>query len=79
MIANVTNGPAPDTCPWRAFEEPICADVIGAYPAFESGNIELILGNDPPAHIMAGLMVYHRAYMATRADRMDRARMSGSK
>lgn len=73
MLRNVT-GNEPATCPWRAFADPVCADVINASKWFESGQVGVVLGADPPAHLVHGIEVYQSAASAARADAMDRRR-----
>lgn len=65
-------GYAPDTCPWTAFANPVVADIINAHRWYDTGQVNLFLGNDPPAHLVAGLELYVSALQSTRADRMDR-------
>ena len=71
MIKNVTGGEV-EGCPWKAFNEAVCADVLNVIKWYESGQIGLALGADPPAHLIEGVEVFQSAMMAVRADRMDR-------
>lgn len=71
MMRNVT-GRSTDTCPWTAFGDPVVADIINAHRWYDTGQVHLFLGSDPPAHLVAGLEMYVAALSATRADRMDR-------
>lgn len=73
MLRNIT-GIEPTTCPWRAFKDPLCADVINVSKWYESGQVSVILGHDAPAHIVSGIEIYQSALNAARADSMDRAR-----
>jgi len=77
MIQTITGGDKVQTCPWRSFGDPVCADVINAFGWYESGQIALYLGNDPPSHLIRGLAVYRAAYNATQSDRLDRQRKKG--
>jgi hypothetical protein len=72
MIQNVAGGEKIDTCPWLAFSNPVCADVVNAFAWYESGQVALFLGNDPPSHIVQGLAIYRAAYNEAQADRLDR-------
>lgn len=60
MIERVT-GFRPAECPWRAFEDPIVSEVLDAYRWFESGQLAIQLGNDPPAILVEAIGVYHGA------------------
>ena len=67
-------GERPDTCPWRAFQEPLVADVLRAYGLFESGQMALWLGADPPAVLVEAVVFYHASVNRVRADRDERER-----
>lgn len=51
-------GARPDTCPWRAYDDPVISDVLRAYKWLEAGELCMWLGEDPPNHIIEGLDHY---------------------
>lgn len=66
-IERVT-GHAPPTCPWRAFSEPIVAEVLDVAWAVPEGNLEAVVGADSDHLLMQAMGVYQRAKLATRAE-----------
>lgn len=52
----------------------MCSDVINAFRWFESGQVALRIGADPPYNLIQGLEVYQAALNEARSDRMDRER-----
>lgn len=67
-------GDKPTMCPWRAFADPFVGAVIDAYPLFESGQLSLALGADPPWVIMRGVLHYDRTIKRMHANEMERER-----
>lgn len=60
-------GEEPTTCPWRAYEDPMIAEVLRAYRWFESGQLGLLLGSDPPNVLVEAIGIYHGALATVRA------------
>jgi hypothetical protein len=54
-------GTRPVTCPWRVFSDPLVRDVMSAYPLYESGQLALLIGSDPPKRLIQGIAEYHSA------------------
>lgn len=52
----------------------MCADVINSNRWFESGQVAMRLGGDPPYNIIEGIEVYQNAIGEARADRMEKER-----
>ena len=67
-------GERPDTCPWRSFQEPLVSDVLRAYGLFESGQMAIWLGADPPNVVVEAVVFYHATVNRVRADRDERER-----
>lgn len=63
-----------ETCPWRAWSNPIVLDVLNAAKWFESGQVQLRLGKDPPHYLLEGIDVYESACARVRADKWERER-----
>lgn len=66
-IEHVT-GHAPPTCPWRAFSEPIVAEVLSYAWAVPEGNLEAATGPDSDHKLMQAMGVYQRAKNAAAAE-----------
>lgn len=68
-FASIRNwtGERPITCPWRAFYDPLVRDVLSIYPFFSSGQLAIILGNDPPLYLIEAVSYYH--------DKLERIRI----
>ena len=54
-------GERPRMCPWRAFYEPLVIETMHAYRWFESGQLAIMLGADPPALLVEAIGIYHGA------------------
>jgi hypothetical protein len=54
------------TCPWWSFHDAIVIDTLEVYPFFESGQLEFVCGNDPPAVLVEAVGVYHTAFARAR-------------
>lgn len=69
-----TVGGEHNACPWRAYTDPVCVDVLDACKWFESGQLHLVFGHDPPAYLVQGVGVYQSALNMARADIAERER-----
>lgn len=56
----------PPSCPWRPFFDPVVRDVLEAMSWWETGQLALFLGDDPPNHLVEGIGVFRRALADTR-------------
>jgi hypothetical protein len=65
-VMNAT-GVEPMTCPWRAFDDPDVAEVMRLYRWFESGQLALAIGSDPPNALVEAIGIYHGALSSVRA------------
>lgn len=72
-IDRITSG-RPPSCPWSAFEDPLVQDVTRAYRFFESGQLDVYLGGDPPAKIVEGIAHYHAAIQRVQMDDLEKRR-----
>lgn len=61
MMAESVKGETVTSCPWRVFQDPVVADVLSAWEWFESGQISLRLGSDPPYYLIEGVECYQSA------------------
>lgn len=67
-------------CPWRGFFDPVVRDVMDAMSWWETGQLALWLGDDPPNHLVEGVVIFRRALTATREhDRAEAKRSEGQK
>lgn len=73
---NVTKEAPCPTCPWKAYSDPIVLDVLNAAKWFESGQVQLRLGHDPPHYLLEGIDAYEGACGRAKADKWDRERLS---
>lgn len=78
VIENVT-GARPPSCPWSAFRDPLVQDVVSAYRFFESGQLSITVGDDPPPRIVEGVAHYHAAVQHIQMDDMRRQREENRK
>lgn len=53
-------GARPETCPWRAFYDEDIAEILRAYSWFESGQVALYAGDDPPSVLVEALAYFHQ-------------------
>lgn len=63
-MERITGFAPPKTCPWKAFYDPLVADVLSLFWAIEDGNLA-ILGSDPDAAFVTALGVLKGAFRAT--------------
>jgi len=63
-VIKAATGVEPSTCPWRALYDPLVIEVIQAYRWFESGQLALFIGEDPPAVLVEAIGIYHSAVRA---------------
>lgn len=61
-------GYRPDTCPWRAYYDPLVTEVMSLSWAIESGNLAAVVNESTPAVLVDALGVYRMALLATRAE-----------
>lgn len=62
-----------DTCPWRAFNDPVVADAISAAFFHETGQLREYWGDDPPAHLPKAVQVLLRSEgMVRQRDREEK-------
>lgn len=73
VIEDVT-GHRPPSCPWSAFSDPLVRDVLHAYRFFESGQLSIGIGDDPPARLVEGIALYHTSVQHLQADDIQRRR-----
>lgn len=80
VIQRVT-GHDPRTCPWRAYSDPLVAEVMQYVWACDPPNLSAAIGADPPAILVDGIAHYRMALLATqgedmklRRERMERER-----
>lgn len=69
MIQRVTGADVP-TCPWKGFWE--CSEYIELSKWWETGQVALKVGNDPPYILIQGLEAYQAGVNAGRSDAVDR-------
>jgi hypothetical protein len=69
VIAHVT-GSKPPTCPWRAFTDPLVAEVMDLAPWVDPPNLAAVVGEHTPAILVDALAAYRRALVATQAEDM---------
>jgi len=64
VIEGYTYGARLDTCPWKAFVDPVVRDVLTAYGNATDREGNAILTNiralNPPAHVWDGVQMYSR-------------------
>lgn len=60
-MSEAVKGEVTDRCPWRVFESPVVSDVLSAWEWFESGQVALRLGPNPPYYLIEGVEVYQSA------------------
>lgn len=72
MIKMVTGTEAPDTCPWRAYADPVAAAVIDAHGLTDGDNLAALITPHTPNVIVEGLLHYRRARNHVEADRRKR-------
>jgi hypothetical protein len=66
MVESFT-GTRAETCPWYAFTLPLVIDTISAYTFFESGQLAMAIGADPPNILVEAIECYHNALNRVRA------------
>lgn len=65
MIESYAPGAEIDTCPWRAFTDPVVRDVLDLYSAAitdREGSVHLasVRQLNPPNHVWEGVQLYRR-------------------
>lgn len=80
VIRRVT-GHKPHTCPWRAYSDPLVAEVMQHAWACDPPNLDASLGADPPAILVDAIGHYRMSLLATqgedaklRRERLERER-----
>lgn len=76
IIKLVTGTEAPDTCPWRAYADPVVAAVIDAHGLTDGDNLAPLIRPSTPNVIVDGLLHYRRARTHVEADRRKRERQA---
>lgn len=69
-------GQRPVTCPYWAFLDRTVREVLDAYGWFESGQVGLFAGDDPPNILVEAIGIYHRALNRIRAHDLELARQN---
>jgi hypothetical protein len=67
-------GDRPLSCPWRAFYDPFVKDILTLYPFYLSGQLSLVIGQDPPLYLLQGLAYYHTKIETIRGKQMEAER-----
>ena len=71
LIRRIT-GSEPPTCPWRAFQDPLVVDVINACRWYESGQVAVRIGAEPPYNLVEGVETFIGALELVDAEREKR-------
>lgn len=72
-------GARPDTCPWRAYSDPLVVDVLRVNRWFESGQVSLRAGHDPPYVLIEGLEELQGSLNLAKGDKMKVAKQAREK
>lgn len=72
-------GHVPTGCPWRAYDDPVVIEAMESYAWFESGQLEMAIGADPPAVLVEAIRIYHSALASVRAADMKSASKPSAK
>lgn len=72
VFEHVTRNPAPDTCPWRAFADPIVAAVLDVMALTDGDNLAGAVTPALPNVVYEGALHYRRARNSIERDRRAR-------
>lgn len=67
-------GREPPECPWNSWADSDVATIVDAWAWYDKGQLETLLGDDPPQWILDGVREFARALDLSRADVMDQER-----
>lgn len=75
-VVEKLTGTRAQTCPWWSFHDLLVIDTLEVYPFFESGQLDFVCGDDPPAVLVEAVGVYYTALARSR-DALQREKDDG--